>query len=377
MVLVFASLKEFKFSHEYLKLQADIHTDLFAVFVHLTDAEHSSQLAIAAQTDDFYIKRSHEVAARKSSKASPHKSIGNLEAEEEEVEKLTLNPDSTMLVEKQDSTTMVSVQDRFERLQSRVTLLIHLAEHYLEEDSLSRSAVIAFAKFLSLVLRFLESFEVADPQTLKRSKVHLQDFLNLKGSGLFSSDLYYNFKIRKVMGLLESGVDKVPTSEVKLSVLKYLSEIDYLMLPRAVFISNKTPKLHASQGLLWQFRDKHKVTSLQEHVVECEIEVQNLPSGSQTSESSKISSNASSSVVSGGPSAAWVVEAEIVCVETVFNQVRFSKKAIKPANNLLSFSFLLHFDTACPYKLSLCVKLMNRAGFLIDQLQLEDHLDII
>lgn len=246
--------------------------------------------------------------------------------------------------------------EAIERLQSGILRIKQVAEQHLDNDPISAYSVKIFTRFLSIVARYLELYDKLDQLAIRKIRQSLHEFL-LPKNQIFGAELYYFFRAKKLIGLVDSVLERgMNISEAKVNLMKFLLEIDYVLLPKRTFISAHTPKLYVSQPFLWQFRDKAKVSSLQEHILETEVEVRHLDSrfGKE-----------------------WIVEADLVCKDCLLDQVRFNRKAIKPAKSILSFHFLVHFESICKHRLSLQIRLLNKGGYDIDKLDFEETLEVV
>lgn len=245
---------------------------------------------------------------------------------------------------------------RFERLQAVITNLNEMAEYHLENDPISKQAVKVYVSFLKIVFKYLENYDKMDQLTIKKIRQSLHDFLAPK-SQIYGSELYLIFRAKKLLALIDSAIERTMNiSDAKISLLRFIHEIDFVLLPKRVFISSKPPSLKLTQTFLWQFSEKLKVSSLKEHIIECEVEL-------VFSKDACISK--------------WSVEAELTACECLFEQVKFKKKAIKGAKALVSFQFLVHFEALCRHRLELSVKLLNSAGFLLDRIDSKEEIEVV
>lgn len=296
VVIVFSSLKEFKFAEDYLNILVDILVDLYFV-------------------------------------------MNNFLPEEDSVEKITL-----------------PVFDQLERLQFSILKLNTISDYHLENDSISRYSVKIFSRFLSITFKYLENFEKLDQFMLRKIRQSLHEFLIPKNQ-IYGAELYYFFKAKKLFSLIDSVIDRnINIQEAKINLLKFLFDVDYILLPKRIFISMNSPKLFMGQPFLWQFREKDKVSSLREYIIETEVEIHHIQEAQIIN---------------------WSVEAELTCSECIFDQIKFTKKAIKTAKPLISFNFLVHFESICQHKLTIEISLLNKNGYLIDKLLREEHIEII
>lgn len=245
---------------------------------------------------------------------------------------------------------------RFERLQAVITNLNEISEYHLENDPISRQAVKVFVAFLKIVFKYLENYERMDQLTIKKIRQSLHDFLAPK-SQIYGAELYLIFRAKKLLALIDSAIERnMNIGDAKISLLRFIHEIDFVLLPKRVFISSKPPSLKLTQTFLWQFAEKSRVSSLKEHIIECEVEL-------LCSKDSNLSK--------------WSVEAELTAQECLFDQVKFKKKAIKEAKSLVSFQFLVHFESLCRHRLELSVKLINSAGFLLDRIDSQEEIEVV
>ena len=248
-----------------------------------------------------------------------------------------------------------SISDNLERLQANILRLTDIACHHLHEDALSRQSVKTFGRFLSIVFKYVECYERLDQLSIRKIRQSLHEFL-IPRHHCYSSELYYLFKAKKLLSLLDSVIERnLGIAEAKVNLLKFILEVDFVMLPRAVLVSSLTPKLVLPQPFLWQFGDDGRSSSLREHIVETEVEVRHV--GEVTLRD-------------------WSIEAELVCTEAGLGQVKFRKKTIKQAQSLVGVSFMLHFESVSRHRLGLTVRLLNRDGFLVDELTAESSLEV-
>lgn len=296
MVIVFASLKEFKFAEDYLNVLVDILVDMYFVMnVYLPEETGEPKAALP-------------------------------------------------------------IHDNLERLHLSIKKLNEVADFHLDNDAISKYSIKIFSRFLCITFKYLECYDKMDLVMLRKIRQSLHDFLVPKNQ-IYGAELYFFFKAKKFFSLIESVIDRnMGIAESKVNLLKFLLDIDYVLLPKRTFISMNTPSLHMGQQFLWQFREKSKISSLKEYIVEAEVEVRHVKEHHTKH---------------------WTVEAVLECRECIFNQVKFAKKTIKPARSLISFHFLVHFESICKHKMTLSVKLLNRNGYLIDHIFAEEHIEII
>jgi hypothetical protein len=78
------------------------------------------------------------------------------------------------------------------------------------------------------------------------------------------------------MTLIDSVVEKsININETKLKILNFMHEIDYVMLPKMIFLSQKTPQIKIMKDFLSELGDKNYVSSLKEHIISVEVELEN------------------------------------------------------------------------------------------------------
>jgi hypothetical protein len=249
-----------------------------------------------------------------------------------------------------------SVLLSLEKLQSLISRLTTVADHFLENDQISKQALKSFVALLKIVFKYLENYERLDLAIVKKIRQSLHDFLVPK-SQIFGAELYLIFKAKKLLALIDSAIDRsMNISDAKTSLLKYIQDLDLVLLPKRIFISSKTPMVELTQTFLWQFDDKTKVSSLKEHIIECEVAVKN---------------------VQDQPIESLTVEAELKASECLFDQIKFVKKSIKEAKSLVSFQYLVHLESICKHKLEFSVRLVSSAGFLLDRIETKEFVEVV
>jgi hypothetical protein len=259
-------------------------------------------------------------------------------------------------IETENNQAAPNVQLILERLQAGIGRMDEIASFHLDNDPISRYSVKVLARFLSTVFKFLESYEKLDQHSIRKIRQSLHEFLVPKGM-IYSAELYLFFKAKKFLGLIDSVIERnMNIGEAKVSLLKFILEVDFLMLPKRVFISMRSPQLFVCQKFLWQLKDENKLSSLKEHIIETELEVKYIKEAELRD---------------------WSIECDLVAKDTLFFNTKFKKQAIKSAKNLISFQFLVTFESICKHKLDMTIKLINRCGLLMDKIELEGEIDII
>lgn len=361
VVIIFASLREFKFTEEYLSVLTNILGEIHQIITtYLSDEKPGSPPNPLHSSNGGHTNNSQVFNSNHGSpQNSPAQTLQHqLNSNQLAVAIITgnISPARLPIHNSQAGGINRSVLMRLERLQAAISRLGVIADQYLASDLISKQAIKVFAAYLKIVFRYLENYERLDLQLIKKIKQSLHDFLAQKPL-IYGVELYLIFRAKKLLTLIESVLDRdMKISEAKNSLLKYILETDYVMLPKRLFISSKAPAVELTQAFLWQFSDKSKVSSLKEHIVECEVEVKNVTDDSL----SKLT-----------------VEAELKASECIFEQVKFTRKSIKEARSLVSFHFLVQFDAICKHELQLSVRLLSTTGFLLDRIEAKEIVEVV
>jgi hypothetical protein len=362
VIIVFSSLREFRFSEEYLTAITDILAELSHIISTYLN-EDKEGLSINSQQGGNGSSLGNAQVAYTHQNSTQFQLGGQVSSPLSTQNQLTLafmggsgQTNGYSLSTGLSSTVLRGLMIRFERLQALIAQLSEISEYHLENDLISKQAVKVFVSFLKIVFKYLENYEKMDQLTIKKIRQSLHDFLAPK-SQIYGAELYLIFRAKKLLALIDSAIERnMNMSDAKISLLRFIHEIDFVLLPKRVFISSKPPSLQLTQSFLWQFSDKSKVSSLKEHIIECEVEV-------VCSKNSTISK--------------WSIEAELTATECLCEQVKFKKKAIKEAKSLVAFQFLVHFETLCKHRLELSVKLINSAGFLLDHIESDEQIEVV
>lgn len=240
-------------------------------------------------------------------------------------------------------------------IQRQIQRLAQCTECHLSADRLSKNACNTYQKFMCIIYKYLECYQSLDQYSIRKIRQSLAEFLYPKII-IFSSELYYIFRAKKLLTLIDSVIErnmKIPEAKVK--ILSFIQEIDYLMLPKRLFLSVKTPRLRIPQEFLWQIEDKDMVSSLKEHIIDIEVEVENF--------NEKILNE-------------WSIEISLVAI-TDSDIKKIQKRVIKKALPLINFQFLVEFTTICKYCLSTEIMLLDSTGYAVDKLSFQDYISVV
>lgn len=287
------SLKEFKFAESYLNILADILKDLYTLM-----RNHISE-----KTPDMF----------------------------------------------DSSENLIKIQGGIEQI-SKCT------ECFLASDKLSKNACRMFILFMKIVYKYLESYETLDQYSILKIRQSLHEFLQSKET-IFSCELYYIFRAKRLMALIDSVVEKnMNINESKVKILNFMHDIDFVMLPKMIFLSHKTPKLKIMKDFLSDLGDKHSVSSLKEHIISVEVELGNY---------------------SDDLAHDWSIETILVIKDAIFYNVKMRKNAIKMVQPIIIFQFLVEFTAICEHIVAVEINLKHSNGYLVDKLSFNKKINVV
>lgn len=224
-------------------------------------------------------------------------------------------------------------------------------ECFLGGDRLSKNSLSIFCEFLKIVYKFMEDFMKMDKHCMMKLRQSLYEFLLVENM-VYTSELYYLFKGKRLLSLLDTIIeDKIDIEQGKLKALGFFQELDYVMLPKRVFISKKMPKLKVDKDFLWQIGDKEKVSTLKVHIVDVEVEILNLEESEEES---------------------WTVQAILEVKDNIFHKQKVYKETVKSAKEMLNFRFMVEFISVCRHRVAMKVQLMHHNGFVVDSIVLSE-----
>jgi hypothetical protein len=218
---------------------------------------------------------------------------------------------------------------------------------YPKIDSLSASAIKTFVKFLQIIYNFLLNYESLDLYSLRKLSQTLHEFL-LPNTNLFSSEINILFRGKKLLQLLDHIIEKkAVVNDSKKTIIKYISEMDLLVLPRSIFKPAKSPHIKIIPGsFVFGQKEIIDLSSFKDHVVDVKVTIENADE--------KILNH-------------WSVSAELNADEQILGKRVLSKFSLKVADGNMAFKFLCNFSVVADHMITLKLKLVNPLNSVIDE----------
>lgn len=159
------------------------------------------------------------------------------------------------------------------------------------------------------------------------------------------------------MALIDASTEKnLNLGESKLKILNFLHEVDYVMLPKMIFLSHKTPKLKLMKDFLEDLGQRNTVSSLKEHIISLEIEIENY--------SEKVVDECS-------------IETVLVIRDAIFYNIKMRKSAIKKVQPIVIFQFLVEFTAICEHTVAAEIYLKHSNGYLLNKLAFNRKISVV
>lgn len=91
------------------------------------------------------------------------------------------------------------------QIQRNIQMISQCADCHLSTDKLSRDACLVYQKFLCIIYKYLECYQTLDEYSIRKIRQSLAEFLAPK-SPIFSSELYFIFQAKRLLVYIDSMI---------------------------------------------------------------------------------------------------------------------------------------------------------------------------